>query len=76
MTKKEINAILNYNFGEFLKEKINDRDISLKDLSAMIGIDYTMTLYKCHIYSFSPISLRNNETSVKVQWLSIKETIN
>ena len=42
MTKKEINAILNYNFGEFLKEKINDRDISLKDLSAMIGIDYTI----------------------------------
>ncbi len=42
MTKKEINAILNYNFREFLKEKINDRDISLKDLSAMIGIDYTI----------------------------------
>ena len=42
MTKKEINAILNYNFGDFLKEKINDRDISLKDLSAMIGIDYTI----------------------------------
>lgn len=42
MTKKEIKQILNYNFGEFLKEKVSDKDISLKELSEMTGIDYTI----------------------------------
>lgn len=42
MTEKEKNAILNYNFGEFLKEKVNEHDITLKELSVMTGIDYTI----------------------------------
>lgn len=42
MTEKEINEILNYNFGEFLKEKVDDRDINLKKLSEITHIDYTI----------------------------------
>lgn len=42
MTEKEKNAILNYNLGEFLKEKVNDKDITLRELSVITGIDYTI----------------------------------
>ena len=42
MTEKEINEILNYNFGEFLKEKVDDRDINLKKLSEITHLDYTI----------------------------------
>lgn len=42
MTEKEMNEILNYNFGEFLKEKVDDKDISLRKLSEITHIDYTI----------------------------------
>lgn len=42
MSDKEISEIINYNFGDFLKEKLDDKDMTLKELSAVTHIDYTI----------------------------------
>ncbi len=42
MNNKEISEIINYNFGDFLKEKLDDKDMTLKELSAVTNIDYTI----------------------------------
>lgn len=42
MTEHEINEILSYNFGKFLKEKVEEKDINLKTLSEITHLDYTI----------------------------------
>lgn len=42
MDKKSIQLLLNYNFGDYLKERLYEHDMTLRKLSIVTGIDYTI----------------------------------
>lgn len=42
MNKDEIQALLNYNFGDYLKERLDEHDMTLRKLSMKTKIDYTI----------------------------------
>lgn len=42
MDKKAIQTLLNYNFGDYLKERLDEHDMTLRRLSIVTGIDYTI----------------------------------
>lgn len=42
MNKNEIQDLLNYNFGDYLKERLDEHDMSLRKLSIKTKIDYTI----------------------------------
>lgn len=42
MNKKEIQDLLNYNFGDYLKERLDEHDMTLRKLSIKTKIDYTI----------------------------------
>ena len=42
MNKNEIQDLLNYNFGDYLKERLDEHDMSLRKLSIITNIDYTI----------------------------------
>lgn len=42
MDKKAVQALMNYNFGDYLKERLDEHDMTLRKLSILTGIDYTI----------------------------------
>jgi len=42
MDKKDIQTLLNYNFGDFMKEKLDQHEMKMRKLSKISNIDYTI----------------------------------
>ena len=40
MDRKSVQILLNYNFGDYLKERLDEHDMTLRQLSIKTGIDY------------------------------------